>query len=195
MQKLFLTGAVALLLASAPASAAYLTIDDSNPGTYTLTAGGFNGFSVDGAIVVNSALQTGLVFADGLDHYFSATLLGAIVPIAVNAYVEFALPSAPTELTSYLAYTYSSDITINGAVATLSGSFGGAGDFPYFGAGPGALPQDGRTVTIPLAGVDLTFVSESPLCPNPARWRCLASRPPHWPRRGGAPSNAPLEKN
>lgn len=169
MRNLLLAAVTAVALAAAPARAAYIIVDDSDPDTYTLTASGFDGFYVDNAIVPTFILSAGLTFNDGQDHIYSATLLNQVVPLPINAFMQFAPTTAPDEIMSYIAYYYDSTITTEGAVATITGTFGGSGLFPYFIGTDSVLPQDGGTYVANLPGIDITFITEAPAdTPEPA---------------------------
>jgi hypothetical protein len=168
MRNLLLATAAALALAVSPANAAYITIDDSDPDTFTLTAGGFNGFLVNNAIVPVFTLASGLTFNDGQDQTYSATLLNQVVFFPINSFLRFAPATAPDEIMSYIGFVYESSFTTEGAIATISGTFGGSGVSPYFIDTLSVLPQDGGTYVANLPGIDITFITEAADTPEPA---------------------------
>ncbi len=148
----------------APAQAAFITIDDSDPSFITITAGDFEGgFFVDGVLLTTGLGSSGsITFPDG-GHSISGTWidLGATAP-GSRVDILFAVASDPAFATSGVEFGASTD----GLSATLGGSFGGFIDPSlYF---PTALPtflQDGSTQFGGLPFLSVSFKSE--LVPTP----------------------------
>lgn len=161
-----LTCAATLAAACAlPAHAAFISIDDSDPSTITITAGDFEGgFSVNGTLLTTGLGNSGsITLADGgysiQGSWFD---LGRADQTRVD--LLFALASDPTFSTSGIEFGASS---VNGT-ATLTGSFGGFIDPSlYFSTTRTTHLQDGRTVADGTAFLSVSFRSEAAAVPLP----------------------------
>ena len=147
------------LFAALPASAAYISIDDSNLSTITITAGDFEqGFSVNGNLLTSGLGNSGsLTLNDGGFNISGSWIdLGGASGARVD--LLFALFGNPTFATSGIEFGATSD----GFLGTLSGSFGGYLDpFSYFFTGLPTLGQDGQTAYGSMAYLSVSFVSEA----------------------------------
>lgn len=150
----------ALLALSMPASAAFITIDDSDLSNVTITAGDFEGgFSINGTLLTSGLGNVGSVtLADG-----GYTISGSWIDLgaARDARVDllFALASDPAFATSGVEFGATSD----GFDAILSGSFGGYIDPSfYFSTALPTLLQDGRTGNANVPFLSVAFISEAP---------------------------------
>lgn len=151
--------AVGLLSASACANAAFISIDDSDPSTVTITAGDFEGgFFVNGSLLTMGLGTSGSITLPDEGYFIDGSWidLGAADGTAVS--VLFALPSDPAFATSGIEFGATSD----GTTATLSGSFGGYIDPSlYFPTAETTHLQDGRTVLGGTAFLSVSFTSEA----------------------------------
>jgi len=155
---------VAALTLSVPASAAFITIDDSDLATITITAGDFEeGFFVNGNLLTSGLGNSGsITLPDG-----GYGILGSWIDLgqAGGARVDllFALPGDPTFTTSGVEFGAVS----NGTFGTLTGSFGGYIDpsFYSFTNAP-TLEQNGQTGFSGMPFLSVAFTSEVPV-PEP----------------------------
>jgi hypothetical protein len=144
-------GALAALLLAAPlaSDASFITVDDSDPNTITITAGDFEeGFFVDGVLLTIGLGDSGsITFPDG-GHSISGSWIDlGVTPPGARVDVLFADTAAPTAVTSGIEMGASTD----GFLATLSGSFGGFTGFPYFITGLPTFAQNGPSITVPFS--------------------------------------------
>ena len=156
---------IACFAFSAPAQAAFIAIDDSNPTTITITAGDFEGgFSVNGNLLTTGLGNSGsITLADG-GYSISGNWIDLGQADGTRVDLLFALPGNPTFSTSGIEFGASSD----GTNATLGGSFGGYVDPSlYFSTGLPTLAQDGQTGTAGMPFLSVSFISENPI-PEPA---------------------------
>jgi hypothetical protein len=153
----------AATLFASRAEAAFITIDDSDPLNITITAGDFEGgFSVNGNLLTSGLGDSGsITFADA-GFTISGTWIDLGDADGDRVDVLFALPGAPTMVTSGVEFGASSD----GLNATLNGSFGGFTGLPYFGTGLATFDQNGQTVNDGMAFLSVSFTSEA--VPEPA---------------------------
>lgn len=156
---------VAALTLSAPASAAFIAIDDSDPATITITAGDFeDGFFVDGNLLTTGIGNSGsITLADG-GYSISGRWIDLGQADGARVDLLFALPGNPGFTTSGIEFGAVSDRTF----ATLEGSFGGYVDPSlYFPTGLPTLDQNGQTGFSGMAFLSVSFISEMPV-PEPA---------------------------
>ena len=143
---------------SAPALAAFIAIDDSDPANITISAGDFEGgFSVNGSLLtIGLGSSASLTLPDG-GNSISGTWIDLGEANNTRVDLLFALPGNPTFTTSGIEFGVTSD----GTNATLSGSFGGFIDpsFYFFTTLP-TLPQDGGTGIGGVAFLSVSFISE-----------------------------------
>jgi hypothetical protein len=154
-----LAASIAGFALSAPALAAYISIDDSDPSTITITAGDFEGgFSVDGNLITTGLFESGsITLADG-GHSIDGSWID--LGQAGNARIDlyFALPGNPNFTTSGIEF----GTTTDGFMATLSGSFGGYIDpSNYFSTPLPTLAQNGQTGFSGVPFLSVSFTSES----------------------------------
>lgn len=158
---------------AAPSSAAFITIDDSDPNTVTITAGDFEGgFSVNGTLLTIGLGASASITLPDEGYLIDGSWidLGAAADTRVD--ILFALPIDPTFATSGIEFAATSD----GFTATLAGSIGAFVDPSLYFSTP--LPthlQDGRTMLGSTAFLSVAFVSEGVL-PEPGSL-ALASMP------------------
>lgn len=159
MKRMALVIASCGLLSALPASAAYISIDDSDANTITITAGDFEqGFSVNGNLLTSGLGNSGsLTLADGGFSISGSWIdLGAAAGARVD--LLFALFGVPNFATSGIEFGASSD----GFMATLTGSFGGYIDPSlYFSTGLPTLEQNGQIGYGALPYLSVSFVSEA----------------------------------
>lgn len=155
-----LVALAASLALSAPASAAFITIDDSDLNTITITAGDFEGgFSVNGNSLADGASIT---LADGL-HSFEGSWIDLGATGATSGNIYFALPGDPTGVTSGLDFARSTD----GFYGTISGGLAGFVGTPYITTGAPTLTQNGQTGFGGAPFLSISFVSENAAVPEP----------------------------
>ena len=158
-------GAVVLALAttfgfSAPASAAFITIDDRNVNSVTISAGDF-----EGGFFVNGDLLT-----TGLGNSGSVTLADGGFTISGSWIDE----GGADDLRVDILFAFLTDIfvvisgiefgtTTDGQMGTLSGSFGALIDFPYFDTGLATF--DHKDPTTRFGGVPFLSVAFTPEIP------------------------------
>ena len=155
---------IACLAISAPASAAFIAVDDSDPLTITITAGDFEGgFSVNGNLLTSGlGNSASITLADG-GYSISGSWIDLGQAGGARVDLLFALPVNPTFSTSGIEF----GATTDGSLGTLNGSFGGYIDPTfYFPTGLPTLPQDGRTGFAGMPFLSVSFVSEQAL-PEP----------------------------
>lgn len=156
---------------SSPAQAAFLSINDSNPTTITVTAGDFEGgFSVNGNLLTTGLGNSGsITLADG-GYSISGSWIDLGAANGSRVDLLFALTGNPTFTTSGVEFGASSD----GSNATLGGSIGGYIDPSlYFFTGVPTLAQDGQTGFSSMAFLSVEFISENPV-PEPATLALIA---------------------
>jgi len=153
----------ALTLFAAPANAAFITWDDSDPNNITITAGDFeNGFSVDGNLLTSGlGNSASITFADG-GHTFVGSWIDLGFSTGVHNETLFALASDPTAVTSGAEWTATTD----GFLGTIAGSFGGFFGGPYFFTSNPTFLQNGQTQVNGEAFLSTSFTSEA--VPEPA---------------------------
>lgn len=176
--KCWMTGVSTLLvLASAGVTqAAFITIDDSDPNSITITAGDFErGFSVNGNLLTLGLGDSGSITLPDGGHSIQGSWIDLGADIAGSTTnVYFAFPVDPTGVTSGIQFFSQSD----GTLATLDGSFGGLIGFPYFVGSPTAA-QDGHTENFFVPFLSGSFTSEAVVdgtIPEPASlavWGCI----------------------
>lgn len=164
-----LTAIVAIPLASlafsAPAQAAYIAIDDSNPTTITITAGDFEGgFSVGGNLLTTGLGNSGSITLTDGGYSISGSWIDLGQAGGSRVDLLFALPGNPTFATSGIEF----DANTDGFNATLDGTFGGyINPSLYFSTGLPTLAQNGQTGTAVVPFLSVSFISENPI-PEPA---------------------------
>lgn len=139
------------LAAPVAANAAYISIDDSDVNTITITAGDFEGgFLVNGSTLASGASVT---LADG-----GYSISGRWIDLGLSSGrvdISFALAGNPTGVTSGLELAALSD----GSFGSITGSFGGFIGSPYFG-GTSTVLQDGHTEFAGFPFLSMSFKSE-----------------------------------
>ncbi len=161
---LFAVAIVGGLLASGPASAAFISIDDSDKDTITITAGDFEyGFYVNGSLLTTGlGASNSITLADG-----GYEISGSWIDLGLSSggsHLVFALPGNPGQATSGMEFFTSTD----GMTGSLTGSFGGYfGPGGYFSTPYLALWQDGQTAYTEAPFLSIWFVSENAV-PEPA---------------------------
>ncbi len=146
---------------SAPVSAAYVAVDDSDATHVTITAGDFEGgFSVNGSLLTTGLGNSGsITLIDG-----GYNISGSWIDLGGQANgqrvdILFALMGDPTFTTSGIEFGATSSAT--SAFATLNGSFGGYIDPSlYFTTALPTVLQDGRTEVGGLPFLSVSFKSE-----------------------------------
>jgi len=138
-----------------PAQAAYISIDDSNASTITITAGDFEGgFYVNGSLLTTGLGNGGtLTLADGLTYTFS------------GSWIDLGLSSGSTDrffgignvVYSGVESTASSD----GYWGTISGYFSGFDPAVHGGTSAATMPQDGSSADFSYPYLSASFRSES----------------------------------
>jgi hypothetical protein len=143
----------------APASAAYIAIDDSDPATITITAGDFEGgFSVDGNLLTTGLGNSGTITLQDGGYSISGSWIDLGQANGARVDLLFALAGNPGFATSGIEFGATSD----GTFATLGGSFGGYVDPSlYFPTLLPTLLQDGQTGLSGMAFLSVSFVSEA----------------------------------
>lgn len=159
-------GAVVLALAttfgfSAPASAAFITIDDRNVNSVTISAGDFEGgFSVDGNLLTSGLGNSGsVVLADGL-HSISGSWIDLGLADDLSLLIYFALLGDPSSVTSGVSF----GTTTDGGMGTLEGGFGGRDGGVYFTTLSPTFDQNDPTTrsgSVPFLSV--AFIPEMPV--------------------------------
>lgn len=137
-----------------PSQAAFVTIDDRDADSFTITVGGFDlGGLVNGNVLGTGGATQSFTFADGF-FSMSASWSGAGVAYAY-ATGHYGLLGDPDAVTSAFA------LEINGGSlsSTVDLSGGGYTGNPYL-SGPTSL-QDGRTYVTDVGGLTVTFITEA----------------------------------
>jgi hypothetical protein len=166
MKKKLLLAIFVGALSAAPANAAFITVDDTDLANITLTAGDFEfDFLVDGSLLTTGlGNSNSITLADGAAH----TISGSWIDLGLSGGsldILFALPSAPTNVTSNLRFTTST----NGSVGTLTGDFGGYTGATYFSTGLATDAQNGQTIVDGVPFLSVSMASEAPApVPEPA---------------------------
>lgn len=161
-----LTCAATLAAACAlPAHAAFITIDDSDPSTITITAGDFEGgFSVNGSLLTSGVGNSGSITLPDGGYSIDGSWIDLGRADLTRVDILFALAGDPTFSTSGVEFGATS---ANG-MATLTGSFGGFIDPSlYFSTTRTTHLQDGRTVLGDTAFLSVSFRSEATDVPLP----------------------------
>lgn len=155
---------VAALTLSTPASAAFITIDDSDRATITITAGDFeDGFFVNGNLLTTGLGNSGSITLPDGGYGIEGRWIDLGQADGARVDVLFALPSNPTFTTSGVEFGATSD----GLFASLGGSFGGYIDPSlYFFTALPTFEQNGQTVFSGMPFLSLAFTSEVPV-PEP----------------------------
>jgi hypothetical protein len=156
---------VTALTLSAPASAAYIAIDDSDLATITITAGDFEGgFRVAGNLLTTGLGNSGSITLPDGGYSIDGRWIDLGQADGARVDLLFALPANPTFTTSGIEFGARSD----GSFGTLAGSFGGYIDpFRYFFTNTPTLDQNGQTGFSAMPFLSVSFVSEVPV-PEPA---------------------------
>ena len=144
----------------APSQAAFITIDDSDLTTITITAGDFEGgFFVDGVLLTTGLGASGSITRDDGGYSISGSWIDLGVTTAGSRVdIHFALPSDLAFSTSGVEFDGSTD----GFFATLTGSFGGFIDSSqYFPINLPTTLQDGHTEFGSLPFLTVSFKSEA----------------------------------
>lgn len=141
---------------SAPASAAYIAIDDSDVNNITITAGDFErGFSVNGNLLTSGLGNSGsITLADG-GHSISGSWIDLGQSGGLRVDLLFAFLADPTGATSGVEFGASTD----GSMGTLGGTFGGLIGSPYFSTALPTFDQDDPTTrfgSLPFLSVSFT---------------------------------------
>ncbi|MBX9583347.1 MAG: PEP-CTERM sorting domain-containing protein [Gemmataceae bacterium] len=153
-----LLAALLAALAAPAANAAYITIDDSDPDSITITAGDFEGgFFVDGDLLTIGLGDSGSITLPDGGYLIAGSWIDLGEAGGDRVDVSFALSTDPTAVTSGVEFGAGSD----GFFATLTGSFGGFTGFPYFFTADPTFPQDGSTVPFGVAFLSGSFTSEA----------------------------------
>lgn len=150
-----LAAAFALGVTTAPASAAFIIIDDTDPNTITITAGDFEeGFSVNGDLLTSGLGDSGSITLpdDGYSIDGKWIDLGQAGG-AVNLY--FAFPDGSDQITS----GFQARATTDGEYGTIGGSFGGFTGFTYFLNPPPNFNQ-GEIADGSFPFLSIRFISE-----------------------------------
>lgn len=160
-----LAASLAGFVLSAPASAAYINIDDSNLTSITITAGDFEGgFSVNGNLLTEGLGNSGSITLTDGGFNISGEWVDLGQANGSRVDLLFALAGNPGFTTSGIEFA----VTSQEGSGILTGSFGGYVDPSlYF---PTALPtllQDGRTGFAGVPFLSVSFVSENTI-PEPA---------------------------
>lgn len=155
----------AAVAVAAPASAAYIAIDDSDPTMITITAGDFErGFFVNGTLLTSGLGQSGSITLPDGGYSISGSWIDLGQANGARVDLQFALPGDPTWVTSGIEFGATSE----GGMGTLDGSFGGYIDpSHYFGSGLPTLEQNGQTGISGMAYLSVSFKSENAV-PEPA---------------------------
>jgi hypothetical protein len=167
MRKVLLTASAlcALTLCAAPAHAAFITWDDSDPNTITITAGDFEaGFSVDGNLLTTGLGNSGSITLPDTGHTFSGSWIDLGLSSGAHNEILFALAVDPTAVTSGAEWTPTTD----GFFGTITGSFGGFNGSTYFFTSDPTFLQNGQTVFNGEPFLSISFTSEAPAVPEPA---------------------------
>jgi hypothetical protein len=164
LKKLLLSTIAAVAISTAPAHAAFILIDDSDPFTITITAGDFEeGFSVNGGLLTTGLGNSGSVtLPDGVVHSLLGRWIDLGQTVPGGGFIFFAVPGAPDNVTSGVGFSFDTD----GAIGLLSGSFVGF-DGGVFAFASGAFPQDGRTEVSGAPFLSISFTSEAAAVPVP----------------------------
>ena len=145
----------ALASVALPAQAAYISIDDSDINTITITAGDFErGFYVNGSLLT-SGLGNGasLTLADGVVYSYSGT------------WIDLGLSGSATDryfgIGGVVYSGVESGATSDGTFGTISGAFTGFDSGVSYGPNPATLPQDGSSADFSYPYLSATFHSEA----------------------------------
>ena len=159
-------GAAAVAIAatlgiSAPASAAFINIDDRDASNVTITAGDFEGgFSVNGNLLtIGLGNSASITLSDG-GHGISGSWVDLGQADALRIDIMFAFLADATAVTSGVEFGTST----NGSMGTLSGSFGALLGAPYFSTNDATFDQNDpttRTGNVPYLSV--AFIPEAPV--------------------------------
>ena len=156
-----LVAVVASMWFSAPVSAAYVAIDDSDLTQVTITAGDFEGgFSVNGSLLTTGlGSSASITLADG-GYSISGSWIDLGQANGLRVDILFALLGDPTFTTSGVEFGATSSAT--SGFATLNGSFGGYIDpSSYFSTALPTVLQDGHTEIGGLPFLSVSFRSEA----------------------------------
>ncbi len=156
-----LVAVVASIWFSAPVSAAYVAIDDSDLTQVTITAGDFEGgFSVNGSLLTTGlGSSASITLADG-GYSISGSWIDLGQANGLRVDILFALLGDPTFTTSGVEFGATSSAT--SGFATLNGSFGGYIDpSSYFSTALPTVLQDGHTEIGGLPFLSVSFRSEA----------------------------------
>lgn len=150
---------------STPASAAFISIDDSNPTSITITAGDFEyGFSVNGTQLTTGLGNSGSITLTDAGISIDGSWIDNGDADGDRVDILFALAGNPGFATSGIEF----GATSANNVATLSGSFGGyVNPSSYFSTALPTLLQNGQTGTGGMPFLSVSFISENTV-PEPA---------------------------
>lgn len=163
------TLAVAMLASVVlPAQAAYISIDDSDANTITITAGDFeDGFYVNGSLLTS-----------GLGNGASLTLADGIVYSFNGSWVDLGLSGSSTNRYFGLGGVVYSGVESSAASAgvfgTITGDFAGFDPAVPYGSNPLVLPQDGSSADFSYPYLSATFHSEAAV-PEPGTLALLGA--------------------
>ena len=147
------------------ADAAFITIDDSDLASITITAGDFeNGFSVDGSLLTIGLGESASITLPDASHSISGSWIDDGAANGASLDVLFAILGLPTDVTSGITF----DATSDGFFASLAGSIDGFTGGTYYST---ALPtnlQNGQTVPGSAPFLSVSFQSEAAAVPEPA---------------------------
>lgn len=162
-------GALACALAfSSITHAAWISIDDSDVNTVTISAGDFEGgFFVNGGFLTAGLYSSNsITLIDG--NYTLSGLWYAPAYFSSSSNIAFALPSDPTTMTSGMFLSGSSNYgygSLSGAVYAFTGGTNG----PFIPASA----QDGHVGYGDLPWISMSFKSEAAAVPEPTSMALL----------------------
>lgn len=162
MKTRLLTALALALFVSVPAQAAYITIDDSDVNTITISAGDFEqGFYVNGTLLTIGLGSGGsITLADGSVDSYSGSWIDLGATTAGNTNHFFGLG---TEVYSGIESSASTD----GFYGSIVGAFAGFDLGSSYGPNPATRPQDGSAVDFSRPYLSARFISEVAAVPEP----------------------------
>ncbi len=156
----------ASLAFSAPASAAFIAIDDSNLNTITINAGQFeSGFWVNGNLLTSGYGTGSITLIDGTPITISGNWIDLNV---TGAGTTIAMLFAPSSGTSYTSGMLLNAATHSYNHGSLSGTIEGYDPSVNFATTYPTVLQDGHMETSSLPYMSISFVSEATPVPEPA---------------------------
>lgn len=164
----WLTFSLMLIGLFGSAEAAYISIDDSDPTTVTITAGDFEGgFSVNGTLLTTGLGQSASITLPDEGYFIEGSWIDGGAADGTSVAIFFALAGDLSFATSGVEFSATSD----GQMATLAGSLGGFVDPSlYFPSPVPTVLQDGRTADGSTSFLTVSFTSEAVNVPEPASW-------------------------